>query len=206
MSKQYWNDIYKSFGDKGTVEVTWLDKYEALLEQSRDIPIIDLGCGMGYDSLYLIDNGYKVISCDFSEEALASLEARSDAVTTKYIDIKDGLPFENDSARIIIASLSLHYFPWDVTRKILEDIARVLEDDGVLICRVNSTKDVNYGAGQGILIEKNYYDINGNLKRFFDEEHLCELFDDWEILNMEEKEINRFSHKKVAWEIAVRKA
>mgnify|MGYP000041994864 CR=1 FL=1 len=36
--------------------------------------ILDLGCGIGADTLYLLERGYNVLSCDFSVEALKSIE------------------------------------------------------------------------------------------------------------------------------------
>ena len=39
----------------------------------------------------------------------------------------------------------------------------------------------NYGAGQGVKVEENYYDIDGHMKRFFTQGALVELFHGWEI-------------------------
>jgi hypothetical protein len=50
----------------------------------------------------------------------------------------------------MIADLSLHYFSWDETKKIVNEIKRVLKEDGFLLVRVNSVNDTNYGAGKGI--------------------------------------------------------
>jgi SAM-dependent methyltransferase len=203
--KNYWNKIYESLGDRKIQYDLWLDKYEDMLIKSKDIPVIDLGCGFGNDTLYLKERGYEVVSCDFSEEALGRLSNFIDNLTVKCFDMKDGLPFEDNFAKIIISDLSLHYFSWRDTQKILEEIDRVLMSDGVLLCRVNSTKDVNYGAGQGIKIEEYYYDIDGNLKRFFNEEQLRELFKAWNVKYINECEINRYKNRKTLWEIAIEK-
>jgi hypothetical protein len=107
--------------------------------------------------------------------------------------------------RVIISDLSLHYFYWSETKNILSEIERVLTYDGIFFCRVNSTKDINYGAGEGTKLEENYYNVNGRLKRFFDRENLNELFKEWEIVNMDECEMTRYKNKKIVWEIAARK-
>jgi len=205
IQKNYWEKIYKSIGDRKIKYDLWLDKYEDILIKSKDIPIIDLGCGFGNDTLYLKERGYEVVSCDFSEEALRRLNNFIDNLTVKCFDLKDVFPFEDNCAKIIIADLSLHYFLWKDTKKILKEIDRVLMGDGVLLCRVNSTKDVNHGSGQGIKIEENFYDINGNLKRFFNEEQLMELFKDWNIKFINECEINRYKVSKILWEITIEK-
>jgi len=203
--KYYWNEIFKARGNKTPKYDLWLDKYDNMLIKSIDVPIIDLGCGFGNNTLYLKERGYEVIACDFSEEALKVLSNLFNNLNVKCFDMQDGLPFENSTARVIISDLSLHYFSWKDTQKILKEISRVLMKDGILLCRFNSINDRNYGAGQGIEIEENFYDIDGNLKRFFSEEQLRELFKDWDIQYIEESEMNRYNNIKIAWEIAIKK-
>lgn len=80
-----------------------------------------------------------------------------------------------------------------------------MDIDGYLICRLNSTNDINYGAGSGIEIEENYYKIGSNYKRFFDEESIDHIFCDWKIIIKKECDIERFEKSKKAWEIVVAK-
>lgn len=202
----YWNKQYMDNGNKRVIYDLWLDKYEHILNASKDTSIIDLGCGLGNDTMYLYERHYNIISCDYSEEALKKLELFMDNPVTRLFDMKDGLPFESESVKIIIADLSLHYFPWDETRKIVNEIKRVLKEGGFLFVRVNSVKDTNHGAGKGIEIEKNYYNIDGNLKRFFDKEQVEKLFIDWEVKYINEYELHRYTNSKMLWEIAVKKA
>lgn len=205
LQKEYWNKIYESILDRNPKYDLWLDKYENVLIKSKDTPIIDLGCGFGNDTLYLNERGYEVISCDFSEKALKRLSNFIENLSVKCFDLKDGLPFEDNCAKVVISDLSLHYFTWIDTQKILKEIKRVLMNEGVLLCRVNSTNDINYGVGQGISIEENFYNIDGNLKRFFNEPQLKELFKDWDIQYIDETEINRYKMSKIVWEISIKK-
>lgn len=50
----------------------------------------------------------------------------------------------------------------------MQEIKRILAPHGHLIARVNSTADINHGAGQGRKIEENFYFVEGYNKRFFD--------------------------------------
>ncbi len=138
MSSQnkYWNELYQHQGNEKPAYDLWLDKYAAILAESKSIPIIDLGCGFGNDTLYLHERGYSVISCDFSREALKRLEYFIDKPVTLLFDMKERLPFENQSAKIVIADLSLHYFSWQETLEIVAEIKRVLKKDGYLLARV----------------------------------------------------------------------
>ncbi len=205
MSSQnkYWNELYQHQGNEKPAYDLWLDKYAAILAESKSIPIIDLGCGFGNDTLYLHERGYSVISCDFSREALKRLEYFIDKPVTLLFDMKERLPFENQSAKIVIADLSLHYFSWQETLEIVAEIKRVLKKDGYLLARVNSVKDTNYGAAQGVVIEENYYDVDGKFKRFFNKVQLEELFRAWEVKYINEYEMGRYTNAKILWELAV---
>jgi hypothetical protein len=57
-----------------------------------------------------------VVSCDLSEEALKRLTVFIANPMIKHFDMLNGLPFKKDSAKLIIADLSLHYFPWEGTK------------------------------------------------------------------------------------------
>ena len=48
--------------------------YDLWLDEYKNILMLDLGCGIGADTLYLLERGYNVLSCDFSVEALKSIE------------------------------------------------------------------------------------------------------------------------------------
>lgn len=50
---------------------------------------------------------------------------------------------------LIIAVLSLHYFNNETTIHIMKEIKRILKDGGVLLARVASVNDFNFGTGQG---------------------------------------------------------
>ena len=200
-----WDDEYKSCPFQKPEYDFWLDKHQGILEYSKDTPIIDLGCGLGNDSLYLTERGYQVISCDISETALERVKEFIPHSRTIVADMLKTLPFHDSSAKVFISDLSLHYFQWTDTLSIVNEIGRVLIIGGYLLCRLNSTKDVNHGAGQGTLIEKNYYAVDGNRKRFFDEEQIKELFCAWEIEYIKECQMDRYKYPKILWEVALKK-
>jgi len=123
-NKQYWNNIYESKKEKKPIYDLWLDKYKYILDKSKEKSIIDLGCGSGVDSLYLMERGYKVIACDYSEEASSIVNKDLPIVEAMKIDISKTLPFEDESIEVIIADLSLHYFNDDTTKIIVKEIKR----------------------------------------------------------------------------------
>jgi SAM-dependent methyltransferase len=200
-----WNKEYKGHPvQKPNIDL-WLDKHSRILEKSKGLPIIDLGCGLGNDSLYLSEHGFQVVSCDISEAALDNVKEIIPDANTLQVDMLKGLPFESASAAVIVCDLSLHYFYWNDTVNIVNDINRVLTNDGYLLCRLNSTKDFNYGAGQGVLLEENYYFVNGNTKRFFTREQIERLFCSWDMQYLSEYQMDRYQSPKILWEIAAKK-
>lgn len=199
--QQEWNEIYKT-GDTATPKYDfWLKKYDHLIRESKDLPIIDLGCGTGNDTLYLQQQGYNTVSCDYAKEALIRLEERLKTSTTKCFDMLDGLPFNSNCHKIVVANLSLHYFSWQDTERVIGEIYRVLMKGGYLLCRVNSIKDKDNGIGMGIPVEENYFDIGGKRKRFFDEKQLRNLFIDWRIIHCFEQKMIRLGRQKIFWEV-----
>jgi len=200
-----WNEIYRTCGTENPTYDFWLENYRHLLRESRDLPIMDLGAGYGNDTIYLQRQGFNTVSCDYSEEALRRLRGLVDTTATVCLDMLDGLPFPPNTFQVIVANLSLHYFSWHDTERVIEEIRRVLLEDGCLLCRVNSISDTEHGAGQGTHIEENYYDVDGKHKRFFDEKQLGKLFRGWKTLHRFEQRMIRFGKTKIFWEVVVRK-
>lgn len=183
----------------------WLDKHRAILETSRDTSILDLGCGYGNDSLYLAERGYRVLACDLKPAAVENVRRFVPSVEARLLDMRGGLPFGKETFRVVVADLSLHYFPWAETVRIVQDITGVLRDGGHLLCRLNSVCDYSFGAGQGIPIEENFYEIDGLRKRFFDRPQIDALFAGWEIKYIREDRLDRYKKPKMLWELALRK-
>jgi hypothetical protein len=73
----------------------------------------------------------------------------------------------------------------------------------LLILRVNSTQDHNYGAVGYPMVEENLYVVGTQTKRFFDGPSLLELFNGWEINHMKEREIVRYDKEKWVWELTL---
>lgn len=204
-SKEFWNNIYKSKITKKPTYDSWLDNYKDILMKSKEQQIIDLGCGAGGNTLYLAERGYKVVACDYSEEALKIVNKFLPEVKITQMDISKTLPFEDESIEVIIADLSLHYFNDETTKNIVREIKRVLKSKGHLIGRFNSINDLNYGAGSGKEIEKNFYLTEEGYKRFFCEENIRFYFKEFVIEVCGEKSVLKYGNEKRAFEFVIRK-
>lgn len=187
----------------------WLDEYQDILEKNRNNEILDLGCGIGADTLYLIERGYNVLSCDFSKEALKSIQTNIPNSKTLYLDMMKKFPMEDNTYSLIIADLSLHYFNNETTIHIMREIKRILKIDGILLSRVASVNDFNFGAGVGEKLEKNYYFEGDYTKRFFDIEDINKYFSIIGTVKSEETSMIRnddeYSKTKMLYKVMVRK-
>ena len=180
----------------------WLDKWIPTLKQkSASGFILELGCGWGWDTLELQNTGCKIIAADLSTENLSATKSTVPHADVIQLNHSQTLPFANHSIDVIIASLSLHYFTWTVTMQTASELKRCLKTDGILLARFNSTDDVNYGAGSGVEVEPNYYQIGSRTKRFFNEASLRTFLQGWDIQYLEENIIHRFGKPKSVWEI-----
>ena len=109
-----------------------------------------------------------------------------------------------EAVDVIIADLCLHYFDDDEMGDIVAEIGRVLTPGGRLICRVNSDKDMNHGAGQGEEIQRGLFLKDGVKKRFFNEELIRDYFEGLEIGELREYVCTKYPKEKVIWEFECR--
>ena len=181
---------------------SWLDKWLALIQKkSAGGYVLELGCGSGRDTVDLLSAGCKVIATDLSMKNLAVCTKSVPQASLVQMDNGKIFPFADHSIPVIIASLSLHYFAWDVTMQIASELRRCLKADGVLLARFNSTNDHNYGASSSMEIEPNFYQVGTSTKRFFDENSVCLFLQGWDIQFLEENIIHRYEKPKSVWEV-----
>lgn len=187
----------------------WLDEYKEILESNKDNEILDLGCGIGADTLYLIERGYNVLSCDFSNEALKSIQDNIPNSKTLYLDMMKKFPIKDNTYSLIIADLSLHYFDNETTIHIMREIKRILNNNGILLSRVASVNDFNFGAGVGEELERNYYFEGDYTKRFFDFEDINKYFGIIGSVQTEETQMTRnedeYLKPKILYKVKVEK-
>lgn len=201
-----WNNLHKKFvQNNGSKYDNWLDEFESII-MNVETEIIDLGCGVtGNVTLYLLEKGKKVISCDFAEEALNAVKMIKDSKTLKF-DMLDEFPFEDNSTNLVIADLSLHYFRENDTIRIISEIKRILRPNGYLLFRLNSTNSTEYKK----IIENSEKEIEPHLffyqnmeKRFFDRNDINKFFRDFKIICMREENMTRWCSDKIIWKCAV---
>jgi SAM-dependent methyltransferase len=186
----------------------WLGRWLPLLaERSGGRCILELGCGGGRDTATLAGAGHRVIALELDPERVAKARERCPSAEVHAGDVRNPFPLEGRIPGAVVASLSLHYFPWAETERIVERIRTCLPPGGLLLCRLNSTQDFHHGAGGHTILEENFYQVGDLTKRFFDEGAVRRLFrSGWTFLSLEEHTIDRYEHLKVAWEVVLERS
>ena len=186
----------------------WLPLLEGSMRRAGGAPVLELGCGSGRDTAVLVAAGLPVVALELSAEHLASARQRvpSGAIFHQQ-DIR--APFPIAQAGAVLASLSLHYFSWPETVQLVACIRDRLQPDGVLVCRLNSVRDVHHGAGSAPPADPadpHFIRAGGWDKRFFDRPQAEALFaDGWRCVHLQERTVQRYQLPKVLWEVVLQR-
>ena len=186
----------------------WLQPWLPLLkERAQAAPMLEIGCGHGEDTAVLAGAGLKVHAFDLSRAAAAVAKLRVPSAVVECRDVRDEFPAAVQGTGAIVASLSLHYFPWAETVQLVERIRATLRPGGVFLCRLNSTEDHHFGASGHPVIEPNYFLVDGEPKRFFDEAAVDALFSTgWSRLSKKHVVTRKYIRPKALWEVVLERS
>ena len=108
------------------------EMYELIRPVVRHKTVLELATGTGLIAKHIVNAAAHIEATDASAEMIA--EAKRDTRSAKlHFSVQDmfRLPYENQSFNAVIVSNALHIVPQP--EKALQEIKRVLKDDGVLI-------------------------------------------------------------------------
>ncbi len=165
-----WEELHDRYKKQDWKDRPSLFAETALTHFPKQGMVLDLGAGLGQDSRFFTEHGYHVVSTDLETENLTALREKlpekfQQHFCVQQIDLREPLPFGDDSIEIVYAHLSLHYFDQKTTEKIFDEIYRILKPGGVFAFFVNSTSDPQYKTGKQL--EPDYFYIDDKPKRFF---------------------------------------
>ena len=170
----------------------WIEDYKEYL--SNKGLCLDLGCGIGQYSKWFMDHGYDVISSDISNIALEKVKEFNK--NTVYLDMREKLPFEDNKFDVVFANLSIHYFTDADTKKLMNEVKRILKKDGLFIGSVNGIQGYEKIKETAKDIEYHYYFNKIRYIRLFDVDDVNNYLNIFNILKVDERETVRFGHSK----------
>lgn len=169
--------------------------------------MLELGCGRGADTATLGGVGLEVVALELDAQAAEQARRSAPSATVLCRDIRDPWPVARDGYGLVVASLSLHYFPWLETAALVARIHGALRPDGLLLCRLNSTEDHHFGASGHPAIEDGYHLVEGEPKRFFDAAAVDRLFaNGWRPIAREHYVTDKYPMPKALWEVVLERA
>jgi len=151
-----------------------------LFEQNKINKIVELGAGLGRDTIFFANNSIHVTALDYSQSGIKTINKKAtnqnltDFISSKFFDVRKKLPFEDSS---IDACFSHMLYCMALTSAELEnlnnEIYRILKPKGINIYTVRNTNDGDYK--NGIHIGEDLYENDGFIVHFFSEEKIKNL-------------------------------
>ena len=162
--------------------------------------IVELGAGLGRDTIYFGQNSIYVEALDYSFSGIKRIKQKiinnnlSNFVSTKIFDIRNKIPFKDNS---VDAFYSHMLYCMALTSKEIErlnnEIHRVLKPGGINIYTVRHTKDGDFQ--KGIHRGEDIYENDGFIVHFFSKEKVNSLMDGFKNIEIKKFEEGEFPRK-----------
>ena len=162
--------------------------------------IIELGAGLGRDSIFFAKNNIKIQALDYSSSGIKIINHKikkdnlSNYISTKLFDVREKLPFKDNS---IDACYSHMLYCMALTiadlQKLNNEIHRILKPNGLNIYTVRHTNDGDYKNGKHI--GEDLYENDGFIVHYFSQEKVSTLLNGFENIALEKFEEGTFTRK-----------
>lgn len=152
--KQTYNKIAEDWYKDHKQDTWWVDgtnKFVSLLKTGS--LVLDVGCGGGFKSQYLIRKGLRVIGIDFSEKMIGIAKRGVPSGTFFVMDMEDIAALQEEFDGIFMQAVLLHVPKKDI-KKILNKILNKLKAGGYLYLAVKEKK--SNGPEGELKIEADY--------------------------------------------------
>ena len=170
------------------------------LKEENIKKIVELGAGLGRDTVFFAKNSISVEALDYSPAAIKMINKKSlennlsSLISTKIFDVRKKLPFKDSS---IEACFSHMLYCMALSTSELEnlnkEVLRVLKPGGINVYTVRHTGDGDYK--NGIHIGEDMYENDGFVVHFFSEEKVKKISNGFNIINIESFEEGNFPRK-----------
>ncbi len=198
---QHWETNFSNKPEMFGLEPSLPAKKALKIFQEKNInKIIELGSGLGRDTIYFAKNSIHVTALDYSPSGIRTINEKSEKnnlsqnISTKIFDVRKKLPFKNNS---IDACFSHMLYCMAFTSNELEnlnnEILRILKPNGINIYTVRHFEDGDYK--KGIHRGEDLYENDGFVVHFFSKEKVNSLLNGFQNLKLENFEEGKFPRK-----------
>ena len=198
---QHWESNFSSKPEMFGFEPSYSAKKALETFKKNNISgIIELGAGLGRDTIFFAQNNIRVHAIDYSLSATNIIKKRSKEnnlealIKVENYDIRKKLNFDNENFQ---ACYSHMLFCMALSNQDLEDlnkeIWRILKKDGMNIYTVRNQTDGDFK--KGIHRGEDMYEMNGFIVHYFSENKIKELLDGFINVSIENFDEGSFPRK-----------
>ena len=167
------------------------------LPAQRDLPVLDLGCGVGRHALYLARLGFKVSACDASARGI-EITAQQANQGGLSIDLSEGrmtdLPYQAGHFSYVLAWNVIYHGDPTVVRRSIAEIRRVLRPGGLYQGTMLSKRHEGYKKGRQVApntFVRNEGGIDGDKTHphfYCDATEIVDLFQEFDLVSLIDRE------------------
>ncbi len=195
---QHWEESFSSkpgmFGNEPSIAAVKSLKF------FKGKNIVELGSGLGRDTVFFAKNSIHVEALDYSKAAIQAINIKSKKlhlnqfIKTKLFDARKKLPYENNTVdgcfSHMLYCMALSNYDLENLNK---EVLRILKPGGINIYTVRHTDDADYKNGAHI--GEDLYENDGFIVHFFSKNKINQLSKGFEILDIEKFEEGKFPRK-----------
>ena len=189
--EEYWETNYRNKPKMfGLTPSFAAEEALKIFKKNNISSIIELGAGLGRDTIFFAKNNIKVEALDYSKTAVMSIKKRikelnlSEFVSARVFDVRKKLPFGNNTAQGIFSHMLYCMSLKNLEVQTLNnEILRVLESGGINIYTVRNFEDGDYK--NGVHIEDESYQNDGFIINFFSKKKIKDLLDGFININID---------------------
>jgi len=206
---QHWESNFSSKPEMfGLEPSTPAKKALKIFKNNKTNKIVELGAGLGRDSIYFAKNSIHVEALDYSQSGIKNINQKiiknnlSNLIKTKFFDVRKKLPFKNNSIEGVYSHM---LYCMALTTSDLEslnkEIHRILKPGGINIYTVRHTNDGDYK--KGIHRGEDMYENDGFIVHFFSKNKIKSLLDGF--INLETTSFEEGSFPRKLYFVANKK-
>jgi SAM-dependent methyltransferase len=114
---------------------------------SKEMKILDAGCGEGRNCVYFLNEGYQIFGVDSNPIAIQMARIYAQTIQQDYdifrfqTSVVENMPFHQGAFDAVISSAVLHFAQNEtIFLKMVEDMMRVLKPGGIFFLRMTTSE------------------------------------------------------------------